>query len=353
MTEIDPARSTDAVATASGPLKCVIWDLDETIWCGRMVEADPVALRDGVRDAVAELDGRGVLQSIASANFHDQAWPTLEAFGLAEYFVVPQIHWRQKHQSVGRIIKLLDLRDSDVAFIDDDPLERGLVAATLPGVTVFDSVDVGKLLAHPRLEPKGGQATVGRDRRALVAADLRRSLEEGQHATLVEFLQTCELRFHGRLARCADLERVVELTQRTNRMNTTGIRMDRSAIATAIDEDQIRVASLRDRFGDYGTVAAAIVKRRGEDVVVDGMWMSCRAGRRGLPDAFFTFLADEAIQLGARTLRIPFRRTPENRVSALHLGAYGFNIRSRTPTSEFSLELPGGIRKYSSWISIE
>ncbi|RBL86870.1 hypothetical protein DDE05_07530, partial [Streptomyces cavourensis] len=76
-------------------VKCLVWDLDDTLWQGTLLEDGEVHLPDEVRKVVIELDSRGILQSVASRNDHEHAWARLEAFGVAEYFVLPEIGWGQ------------------------------------------------------------------------------------------------------------------------------------------------------------------------------------------------------------------------------------------------------------------
>jgi methoxymalonate biosynthesis protein len=337
-----------------GRLKCLVWDLDETVWCGRILDGDRPELRAGVQDVIVGLDRRGVLQSVASANIHDDAWPLLEAFGLAEYFVAPEIHFGPKHESVARILGQLDLRPADVAFIDDDPLERELVRSMLPAVTVLDADEAPGLLDHPRFAQPTVLTDVARARRVLARADLDRAEEEARHAAFVEFLLSCRLRFHGRPATRADIGRVLELGERTNRMNATGATTDLAAIEAALADPgmELHVASLRDRFGDYGLVAAAVVHAEGGEATVDGLWMSCRAGRRGLPNAFLTYLAQHATAGAASRLTVRYRRTADNRLAAIHLGTYGFAPTSREGTTDFTLALPDRIRPYDEWMAV-
>src|SRR5688572_10973480 len=74
-------------------IKCVVWDLDDTLWSGALLEDDSIGLKDNVVEIIKTLDSRGILQSIASKNDYDHAMDRLRGFGLAEYFLYPQINW--------------------------------------------------------------------------------------------------------------------------------------------------------------------------------------------------------------------------------------------------------------------
>ena len=107
----DQPKMTEPGAKAerrpSAGIKCVIWDLDNTLWQGILVEGDRLALTPGVAEIVRALDDRGILQSIASRNDFDHAWDKVIAFGLEEYFLHPQIGWASKAESVRAIAEAL------------------------------------------------------------------------------------------------------------------------------------------------------------------------------------------------------------------------------------------------------
>ncbi len=79
------------MAQQGSAIKCLVWDLDDTLWNGTLLEGDHVFIADEVRHTVEVLDSRGILQSIASKNDHDLAWSRLSELGVAEYFILPQI----------------------------------------------------------------------------------------------------------------------------------------------------------------------------------------------------------------------------------------------------------------------
>src|SRR5262245_24827746 len=84
-------------------IKCLVWDLDDTLWRGTLLEDLQVSLKENVVNVIKTLDGRGILQSIASKNDYQQAMDQLQRFELAEYFLYPQIHWNSKASSIKTI----------------------------------------------------------------------------------------------------------------------------------------------------------------------------------------------------------------------------------------------------------
>src|SRR5262245_10326012 len=112
------------VPAGAGTVKCVVWDLDNTLWRGTLVEEGPVRLRDDAVELVKVLDARGVLQSIASKNDPDHALAVLEQLGMRDYFLYPQIGWTSKVTSLRTIATSLNISTDALAFVDDEVVER-------------------------------------------------------------------------------------------------------------------------------------------------------------------------------------------------------------------------------------
>lgn len=130
-------------------VKCLVWDLDNTLWQGTLLDGDDVRITDDVRRVVTELDRRGVLQAVCSKNDHDLAWERLERLGVAEYFVLPHIGWGPKSASVRSIAERLNFAHGAMAFVDDTPAERAEVSYHLPEVRCYDAEQLSALLDLP------------------------------------------------------------------------------------------------------------------------------------------------------------------------------------------------------------
>src|SRR5205823_3850109 len=117
-------------------VKCVVWDLDNTLWNGILGErgAEGVSLRDQAVATILALDNRGVLQSIASKNDHDEGGRALQHFGLSHFFLHPAIGWQPKSAGIRSIARRLNISTDSFAFIDDSAFERAEVTTHLPEV---------------------------------------------------------------------------------------------------------------------------------------------------------------------------------------------------------------------------
>ena len=131
--------------------KCIIWDLDNTVWAGTLGEdgAEELKINPKVIQAIKALDARGILHSIASKNDETEALVALEQFGLKDYFLYPQIGWAPKSESVRRVAESLDIGLDSLVFIDDQAFERAEVSETLGVVRVFPETVIEGLCDHP------------------------------------------------------------------------------------------------------------------------------------------------------------------------------------------------------------
>src|SRR5713226_3594295 len=94
---------------AQGSIKVLVWDLDNTLWDGTLLEGDAVRLRPAAAAALQTLDARGILQSIASKNDRDQAMEKLRQLGIEEYFLYPRIGWSSKSSGIEAIARAINV----------------------------------------------------------------------------------------------------------------------------------------------------------------------------------------------------------------------------------------------------
>ena len=130
-------------ALPSSKVKCIAWDLDNTLWSGILVEDGPAKLRvqPEVVAAIEEFDRRGILHTVVSKNDHQQAWPVVERMGLADYFVYPAINWADKGSNIVQVSQRLNIGIDSIALVDDCAFERAAVQHALPEVRVYSDRD--------------------------------------------------------------------------------------------------------------------------------------------------------------------------------------------------------------------
>lgn len=265
-------------------VKCVVWDLDNTLWDGVLLEDDLVTPREQVVAVIKELDRRGILHSIASRNDHDLAMRRLERFGFDEYFLYPQISWNPKSRAVTAIAQALNIGIDALAFVDDQDFELAEVRFALPEVLTVPVEDVGRMLDSPEFTPRF-VTEESRERRRMYRSGIARDRAELEYTgNNEEFLATLDMVFTIAPAGEDDLKRAEELTVRTNQLNSTGVtysyaELDRYRTSP---EHLLLVAGLDDRFGSYGKIGLALVDTGGPAWRLKLLLMSCRVLSRGV-----------------------------------------------------------------------
>lgn len=306
-------------------IKCVVWDLDNTLWDGVLLEDGEVRPRAAAVNVLKALDGRGILHSIASRNDHGAAMAKLSALGLAEYFLYPQIHWGSKASSIESIAKAINIAADAIAFVDDQPFERDEVRHSLPNVLCIDAANVEGIPDMPEMTPRFVTED-SRKRRQMYWSDIARKQAEEEHRGAPEdFLASLDMRFTIAEAKEEDLKRAEELTLRTNQLNATGDTYsydELDGFRRSSDHDLL-IGSLEDRYGTYGKIGLALVERRPDVWTIKLLLMSCRVMSRGVGTVMLNHVLSRAKDAGVR-LRAEFVPTDRNRMMYVTYKFAGF-----------------------------
>jgi FkbH-like protein len=353
--------TTDTTATVTGlvdpprrgRVKCVVWDLDDTLWDGILLEDPDVALRPWVRSTLATLDERGVLHSIASRNDPATALRKLDEFGLTDYFLHPQIGWNPKSRSVADIAELLNIGVDALAFVDDQPFELDEVAFANPTVLCVDAAAAAGIVDRPEFMPRFVTAE-SRQRRSMYRGGIER--ERAQRAFTggdEAFLRTLDMAFTISRAGADDLQRAEELTVRTNQLNSTGTTYSYADLeALSVSPDHLLlVAGLTDRYGSYGTIGLALVERGAKVWTLKLLLMSCRVMSRGVGTVLLNHVMRLAGEQGVR-LEAEFVPTDRNRIMYVTYRFAGFT-ETGTRAGVVVLTAPrGGVPDPPSYLSV-
>ena len=306
-------------------IKCVVWDLDNTLWNGVLSEGDDVKLREGITEIFKTLDERGILQSIASKNNFDDAYKKLEELGVAEYFLYPQINWNPKSEGIKKISQSLNLGLDSFAFVDDSPFEREEILSADERILVIDAADIDKIVSMERMIPKFITEDT-KNRRKMYIADSKRKQEEQEFTgDNTEFLKSLGMKLTISPVTEHDLQRAYELTVRTHQLNSTGYTYSYEELQSFINsEDHIfLIAQLTDKFGDYGKIGLILVENT--DVLrIKLLLMSCRVMSRGVGSAILIYLAKLKEKLN-KPMFAEFKTTDRNRIMYITYKIMGFD----------------------------
>lgn len=276
-------------------VKCVVWDLDNTLWDGTLVETeDPsvLKLKPGILDVIQELDNRGIIQSVASKNDHAAAMAVLERLGVAEYFLYPQIHWNPKSGSVEQIAKSLNIGIDALALIDDTAFERSQVTSVRPQVRTYDVTEIAGLLARPEFDvPVTAES---RSRREMYRAEEKRNtLMQAEQTDIADFIRKCNLRMHLFDPNTGEEKlRCYELIVRTNQLNMSGKKYTPEEFQEILARPNHKnfAFSCADDFGEYGIVGFGQYRVEGSTLVFTEFAMSCRVAGKFVESALFSHL---------------------------------------------------------------
>jgi methoxymalonate biosynthesis protein len=338
-------------------VKCVIWDLDNTMLSGVYLEsgAEPPPPDPVMVAVAAELSGRGIVHAIASRNPPEAAQYAEKATGLD--FAAVECGWDRKSDAVRRIVADLGMAPDAVAFVDDDLYERAEVSFRVPEALVLSPEDMADAVGWPEFSPP--VVTAEARRRGKMYTERRLRQEEAREfgGSRDEFLRYCGTEVSIGVATPADVPRLHELSVRTHQFNSAGRGATEAELSALTGSPGHRVAAvrLRDRFGDDGLVGGCVVETAGDDWTVSLLMMSCRAMGRGVIEALLAWLTRSAAQAGASTLSVPCLASPRNVPLRLALAASGFRAAEGgtpdQPVAVFSRALDGPLPELPAWAS--
>ncbi len=317
------------MTTAAAPrlVKCVVWDIDNTLLDGVYLESGdtPPAANPAMAGVLSGLASRGILHAIASKNPPQAAAHAAEVTGAA--FAAVECGWGPKSGALARIAAELAIGTDALAFVDDDPYERAEVGAGLPEVLVLAPDEVAEAAGWPEF---GAAAVTDEARRRgemYAARRHRRAAERAFGGSRDDFLASVGTQVTIAPATRADVPRLHELAARTRQFNSAGQAVGEAELTAAITAPDTDVAAvrLRDAFGDDGIVGACVTSRGPGGIwTVRLLMMSCRAMGRGVIGALLAWVTRSAARAGAREVAVRCVLTERNVPLRLALTGAGF-----------------------------
>lgn len=300
-------------AEKGGKIKCVVWDLDNTMWDGVLVEEGAAGLRlkPEILDIIESLDRRGIIQSIASKNNLEEVMQVLKQLKIDEFFLYPQVSWNPKGEAIKTIARQLNISTEAMLFVDDSEFELQQVEASCSGVRVLDAKDYLSILEMKDCQVPITTESVNRRKMYQVERD-RLDVATSFKDDYKAFLKHCNIQLTVRPLTEENLERVHELTQRTNQMNFSGNRYDRDVLRKILHTSYLDtyVLACEDRFGTYGIVGFGMVDSR-EPRLTDLMF-SCRIQSKRVEHAFLRSIIERYILFTGKDFHANYRKTARN-----------------------------------------
>jgi FkbH-like protein len=310
------ARNQQRLPVPAAKVKCVAWDLDNTLWKGILAEdgASNLVPRPDALDLIKKLDEKGIIQTAVSKNNYADAWAAIGRLGLREYFLYPAFNWQQKSANLKAVAEKLNINLDTFALIDDSPFERAEVQSALPQVRVYSDEQVSQVLTYQEFDVPVTETS--RKRRASYQTELTRQKEmESFGADYEAFLRSCKMKLRLFVPRQEKhILRCLELIQRANQLNLSGKRYADAEFRQLLARPGVLCLAMdcRDRFGDYGIVGFASVDETQQKPVVKDFVLSCRVAQKRVEHTFLQWLAGREAARGKQVLYAELVRTGRN-----------------------------------------
>ena len=314
--------------------KCLVLDLDHTLWGGGIGDDGLDGITIGRGSALGEahlefqryclaLKRRGVILAVCSKNDEANARAPFEQrpemLLQLKDFAVFVANWKDKASNLRSIAKRLRIGLDSLVFADDNPAERELIRRELPEVMVPEMPEdpAGYVGAIARAGYFEGLVLTAedRDRAQRYAEEVEREGLRQASTDMRGYLQSLRMEMSARSFDETGLRRIVQLANKTNQFNLTTLRVTELQVRERMSDPGVMSwqISLRDRFGDHGVVALIMGRVEPRDTLVLDMWlMSCRVLGRGVEDACMDLVMEGALERGIRKVVGVYRPTAKN-----------------------------------------
>lgn len=340
--------------------KCVVVDLDNTLWGGVAGEAGPHGILLGpdypglayqnFQHALLSLYGRGVILAINSKN---NPADVAEVFAQNPHMVLKEDHfaaikanWDDKAKNLVAIAEELNIGLDSLVFLDDDVLNRNLVRSMLPEVTVPElpsaPEDYIPMLYSLNLFNQLRLTEEDLEKAKMYADEGRRKNVQYSAQSVEEYIQQLGIVITVEKNDPVSIPRLSQLTQKTNQFNLTTRRYGEKELSQMIANGAVIFAGdVSDKFGDYGKTVLAIMKpTTGSVAELDTFLMSCRVMGRGVEGGFMKHIAEELRRVGFERMNAVFIPTKKNMPVKDFLPTLGFAETGRTEdTVHYSIDL--------------
>ena len=356
------SRTIDIVSALRGQLKkCLILDLDNTVWGGVIgddgIEGIQLGHGLGIGKAFTEfqmwvrkLKQRGIIICVVSKNNEETAKEPFEKHPdmvlKLDDIAVFMANWETKVDNIRAIQQILNIGFDSMVFLDDNPFERNMVRENIPGISVPElPVDPGEYLEFlygENLFETVSYSGTDKDRTKQYQVEAQRVSLQKTFANEADFLKSLNMVSEVSGFTKFNTPRVAQLSQRSNQFNLRTVRYTEADIEMmAADAETIDLSfTLEDKFGDNGLIAVIIMKRQdSETLFVDTWFMSCRVLKRGMENFTLNTMVEQAKSRGYKRIVGEYLPTPKNRMVEEHYPQLGFKAISDAPTAQYVLDV--------------
>lgn len=310
----------DIICAIKGKIKkCVVLDLDNTLWGGVIGDDGLSNIQIGELGIgrafsefqywLRELKRRGILLTVCSKNNEDTAKePFLKHPDMVlrlDDFAVFVANWNDKASNIRFIQQTLNIGMDSIVFIDDNSFERNLVRELIPEITVPEMPEDPSLylpfLINENLFETASVSSEDANRTARYQAEAKRIQMQSDFRSIDEYLRNLEMVGEAKPFDSFHIPRISQLTQRSNQFNLRTIRYSEEEIAKIAGSDKYLTLyfTLRDKFGDHGLISVVIMEKRDDKTLFVDTWlMSCRVLKRTVEEYVINSIIKTASENG-------------------------------------------------------
>ena len=340
--------------------KCVVVDLDQTLWGGVIGDDGMEHIQIGelgqgqafsdFQNWLKELRKRGILLAVCSKNEEDTAKePFLkhpEMVLRLEDIALFVANWENKADNIRYIQKTLNIGMDSMVFLDDNPFERNLVRSLIPEITVpelpEDPSQYVSYLQSLNLFETASYSGADKDRTRMYREEMDRKDLQKQYGDYEEYLKDLEMKAQAKPFDPFHYARIAQLSQRSNQFNLRTIRYTEQEVEhLAKSKDHLTMyVTLQDKFGDYGLISVVVLDKMPSDTLFISEWlMSCRVLKRGVEEFIMDQIVELARKNGFQTVTAEYLPTAKNAMVSELYERMGMNKegegRYRVSVSEY------------------
>lgn len=274
-------------------VKCIVFDLDNTIWDGTLDANDDVKLNSKIYEYIKSAFQKGIVLAVASKNNYEQAYKKILELGIEKYFYKFYISWDDKYKAINDLAKALNISVEHILFIDDSEIELTEALYYIPKLQILNVKEIDYLKQYINNDEVMTEESKNRNK---IYKILEQRKKQEEKMSKEEFLKYCKINIDISIANTGDFNRIQELLARTNQMNLNNKILNVEALnrINTIKEYSIYVIRMKDIFADYGIVGTTIIKENKETIEIQYLAISCKVEGRNIGKRVIEFIKEYA-----------------------------------------------------------
>ena len=318
-------------------IKCIVFDLDNTIWDGTLDANDNVKINLQIKKYIEIAYNNGIVIAVVSKNSYEQAYKKIVEFDLEKFFYKCYISWDDKYKQINELAQNLNISTEHILFVDDSEIELSEALYYIPNLKILNVKDIK--LIEKYINDAQIMTDEAKNRNKIYKILEERSRQE-EKMTREEFLNYCNIKVDIRIAKQEDFQRIVELLSRTNQMNLNNklLIIEELENLRKNKSYSIYVVRMQDIFADYGIVGTTVLEELKDTIEIRYFAISCKVEGRNIGKNVIEFIKKKAQEKNKNILAKYINNSKNDKLRALFVlnefrlnkdGYYFYNIGNK------------------------